>query len=475
MDFDVIVVGGGPGGYVAAIRCAQLGLDTACVDKWRSPKGRAVFGGTCLNVGCIPSKAMLESSYNYERAGHLFAEHGVLVKEVGIDLERMLKRKQKVVDALTTGIDGLFKKNKVSPLPGAARVLQTGGMHKVAVTAHDGSVAEHGAKHLIIASGSVPREIPVAKFDRKMIVDNEGALSFEEVPARLGVVGAGVVGLELGSVWNRLGSEVRILEALPEFLPTLDRDMAGEAFKAFVKEQKLDILLSAKVEAAKVAGGQVEVAYTDKDGAAHKESFDRLVVAVGRAPYTEGLGLQEAGVEVDAHGFVRTDGHCRTNAENVFAIGDVIGGAMLAHKAEEEGVFVAETIAGQKPEVNYDAVPWVIYTHPEIAWVGHTEITLKEKGVPYRKGTFPFIANGRARGLGDTKGMVKILAHEQTDRVLGVQILGGNASDMIAEGVMAIEFMASAEDIARTIHAHPTLSEVVKEAALAVDGRAIHF
>jgi len=475
MDFDVIVVGGGPGGYVAAIRCAQLGLNTACVDKWKSPKGKTVYGGTCLNVGCIPSKALLESSYNYERASHLFAEHGVIAKDVGIDLAKMQARKQKVVDALTTGIGGLFKKNKVTALAGAARVTATGSPNRVEVRGDDGSAEEHTAKHLIIATGSVPREIPVAKFDGKLIVDNEGALSFGEVPARLGVVGAGVIGLELGSVWGRLGSQVTILEAMPEFLPTLDRDIANEAFKTFTKEQKLDIRLSVSVEGAKAKGDEVEVAFRDKDGGEHKETFDRLIVAVGRAPYTEGAGLREAGVEIDERGFVKTDAHCRTSAENVYAIGDVAGGAMLAHKAEEEGVFVAETLAGQKPEVNYDAIPWVVYTHPEIAWVGHTEGTLKEKGIPFRKGVFPFIANGRARGLGDTKGMVKVLAHAETDRVLGVQILGGNASDMIAEGVMAIEFMASAEDIARTVHAHPTLSEVVKEAALAVEDRAIHI
>lgn len=474
MDFDVIVVGGGPGGYVAAIRCAQLGFNTACVDKWTTPKGKTVFGGTCLNVGCIPSKALLESSYNYDRARHLFAEHGVVAKDVELDLARMQARKQKVVDTLTGGVDGLFKKNKVTPIGGTARALQGGEPCKVSVTAADGTETGHTARHLVIATGSVPRAIPVAKLDGDRIVDNEGALAFDEVPGRLGVIGAGVIGLELGSVWNRLGSKVKILEALPEFLPPLDRDLARDALKMFTK-QGLDISLSAKVSEATVKGKEVRVTHKDKDGAEHTEAFDRLVVAVGRAPYTEGLGLEEAGIRLDGGGFVEIDGHCRTSAANVYAIGDVAGGAMLAHKAEEEGVFVAETLAGQKPEVNYEAIPWVIYTHPEIAWVGQTEATLKAKGVDYRKGVFPFMANGRARGLGETEGMVKLIADAGTDRLLGAQILGGNASDMIAEAVMAIEFMASAEDVARTVHAHPTLSEVVKEAALAVDGRAIHI
>lgn len=475
MDFDVIVVGGGPGGYVAAIRCAQLGFNTACADKWVNAKGKTVFGGTCLNIGCIPSKALLESSYNYERAHHLFADHGIVAKEVGLDVAKMQERKQKVVDTLTGGIDGLFKKNKVTPLGGTARVLQGGEPCKVSVTAAGGKAEEHTCKHLVIASGSVPREIPVAKFDGDLIVDNEGALAFGEVPRRLGVVGAGVIGLELGSVWNRLGSEVKILEALPDFLPPLDRDFAKEAFRIFTKGQGLDISLSATVKDAKAKGKKVDVTYADKGGNEHKETFDRLVVAVGRAPYTDGLGLAEAGIETDGGGFVKIDGDCRTTAPNVYAIGDVAGGAMLAHKAEEEGVFVAEKLAGQKPEINHDAIPWVIYTHPEIAWVGQTEATLKERGVAYRKGVFPFLANGRARGLGETDGMVKLVADAETDRLLGAQFLGGNASDMIAEAVMAIEFMASSEDIARTIHAHPTLSEVVKEAALAVDGRAIHI
>ncbi len=459
---------------MAAIRCAQLGLNTACVDKWKNARGKTVYGGTCLNVGCIPSKALLESSYNYERIGH-FAEHGVIAGDVKIDLGTMQKRKQKVVDALTTGIGGLFKKNKVTALAGTARILGCGDSCQISVTDDSGKSSEYGAKSLIIATGSVPREIPVAKFDHELIIDNEGALAFDKVPKRLGVVGSGVIGLELGSVWKRLGSEVRILEALPEFLPTLDRDMADEAFRIFTKEQKLDILLSAKVESAKAKGGKVQLTYSDKEGKSHEEIFDRLVVAVGRAPYTNGLGLGEVGIEVDEQGFIKTDGHCRTSVANVYAIGDVIHGPMLAHKAEEEGVFVAECLAGQKPEVNYDAIPWVIYTHPEIAWVGETEMTLDSKGIKYKKGVFPFIANGRARGIGDTKGMVKLLAHAETDRLLGAQILGGNASDMIAELVMAIEFMASAEDIARTVHAHPTLSEVVKEAALATDGRAIHI
>ena len=467
-SYDVLVIGGGPGGYVAAIRAAQLGLNTACVDKWPASdgKGGVVYGGTCLNVGCIPSKALLESSHRYEDVTKHFPDHGVKVGKVSLDLNTMQKRKEKIVRELTGGISMLFKKNKVTALQGEARLTKLSQPAEVEIAGH-GTVQ---AQHVIIATGSVSRPIPVAPVDNDMIVDNIGALEFKAVPKRLCVIGAGVIGLELGSVWRRLGSEVVILEALPDFLSLADHDIAKAAAKEFGKQQ-LNIKLGCKVTDAKVVGKKVKVSW-EGDGQ-YSEKFDRLIVAVGRVPYSDGLGAQAVGLEMDG-GCIVVNEYCQTSHPGVWAIGDVVRGPMLAHKAEEEGVMVAERIVGQQPEIHFDRIPWVIYTHPEIAWVGLTEDQIKEQGIPYVSGSFPFAANGRAKGIGDTVGMVKIIAHKETDRVLGVHILGGNASDMIAEAVLAMEFDGSAEDIARTCHAHPTLAEVVKEAALAVAKRAIH-
>lgn len=472
VTYDVLVVGGGPGGYVAAIRAAQLGLATACVDQWQNAKGKAVYGGTCLNVGCIPSKALLESSYNVVRAREQFAAHGISTGEVSVDLATMQKRKEKIVATLVGGVDGLFKKNKVAALAGHASLQKLGDVCEVGITAADGSSQTVRAKNLIIATGSVSRSIPPAPVDGEMIVDNIGALAFESVPQKLGVIGAGVIGLELGSVWSRLGSEVRILEAMPSFLAAADNDIATATAKLF-KKQGLDIRTGATVTDTKVKDGKVEVVW-EQDGKTDTDTFDKLIVAVGRVPYTEGLAAAEAGLAME-RGQIVVDHHCRTQFANVYAIGDVVRGPMLAHKAEDEGAMVAELIAGEKPEVEYDNIPWVIYTHPEIAWVGKTEQALTDEGVAYRKGAFPFLANGRARGMGETDGMVKMLACAKTDRVLGVHILGAGASDLIAEGVLAMEMTAAAEDIARTCHAHPTLAEAFREAALAVDNRPIHI
>lgn len=466
--FDVLVIGGGPGGYVAAIRAAQLGMKTACVDKWQGAGGKTLYGGTCLNVGCIPSKALLESSYNLVRAREHFAEHGVNVGKVSADVAAMQKRKQKIVDTLVGGVAGLFKKNKVAALSGAASIVSVGDTCEVRI--NNDTVR---CKNLIIATGSVSRQIPAAPVDNKAIVDNIGALAFDKPPKKLGIIGAGVIGLELGSVWRRLGSEVHILEAMPDFLPGADADISKAALKIFQK-QGLNFAFGAQVSAAKPGGGKVKVEWQNADGKGGGDTFDKLIVAVGRAPYTEGLGLEAAGIATE-RGFIVVDNHCRAGRDNVYAIGDVVRGPMLAHKAEEEGMMAAELIAGQKPEVEYETIPWVIYTHPEIAWVGKTEQELKADGIQYRKGSFPFAANGRARGLGETDGMVKILADAESDRILGAHILGAGASDLIAEGVLAMEMAAASEDIARTCHAHPTLAEVFREAALAVDGRAIHI
>ncbi len=466
--YDVLVIGGGPGGYVAAIRAAQLGLSTACVDKWKNSKGKAVYGGTCLNVGCIPSKALLESSYNVVRAQSQFAEHGINVGDVSVDIPTMLARKEKIVNALVMGVSGLFKKNKVDALSGSASIKSIGDICEVVI---DGKQTVQ-AKNLIIATGSVSREIPPAPLNNDTIVDNIGALSFIEPPKKLGIVGAGVIGLELGSVWRRLGSEVTIFEAMPQFLAAADDDIAKDAAKLF-KKQGLQIELGASVVATKTNKKGVEVEW-EKQGTREKTQFDKLIVAVGRVPFVDGLNAEGAGLAMDG-GRLVVDHLCRTSFANVYAVGDVVRGPMLAHKAEDEGSMVAELIAGQKPEIEYDNIPWVIYTHPEIAWVGKTEQALKAEGVDYRKGSFPFMANGRARSLGETEGSVKILADAASDQILGVHILGAGASDLIAEGVLAMEMVAASEDIARTCHAHPTLSEVFKEAALAVDGRALHI
>ncbi|RKZ35729.1 MAG: dihydrolipoyl dehydrogenase [Gammaproteobacteria bacterium] len=470
-EFDVLVIGAGPGGYVAAIRCAQLGMKTACVDAWLGPDGKPSLGGTCLNVGCIPSKALLDTSHHYHDLGHLLPQHGIQVKEASIDIAAMQRRKNKVVKTLTMGIAGLFRKNKVEWLQGYASLK---GDMLVDVTPNGGGDAETvKAGNIIIATGSVPIDIPVAKLDGERIVDSSGALAFAEVPARLGVIGAGVIGLELGSVWNRLGSEVVVLEALPDFLAAADRDVAKETEK-LLRMQGLDIRLGAKVTGSELSDTGVKVNYETSEGSDALE-VDKLIVAVGRRPQTGKRNAEAAGLKLDPRGAIITDGQCRTDVAGIYAIGDVVIGPMLAHKASEEGVAVAEMIAGQKPHIDHATVPWVIYTNPEVAWVGKTEHELKAEGVDYRMGFFPFRAIGRSHGAGDTNGFVKILGDTKTDRILGVHILGAQASEIIAEAVVAMEFGGSTEDLARIIHAHPTRSEAVHEAALAVDGRALHM
>lgn len=469
-SFDVVVIGGGPGGYVAALRAAQNGLKTACVDKWQNRDGSHAFGGTCLNAGCIPSKALLESSELYHRAETEFEKHGIQVGEPKVDVATMLKRKDQISKQLTGGIAQLFKANGVEGIQGHGKLLKG---NKVEVTGLDGKKTETlEAKHVILASGSVPVEIKSMAFDGKHIVDSWGALDFESVPKKLGVIGAGVIGLELGSVWKRLGAEVTILEAQDKFLFMADQQIAQAAQREF-KKQGLDIRLCARVNSAKSNKNGVKVEYEDKDGK-HELEFDKLIVAVGRKPYTENLFADDVGVKLDQRGFIEVDEECRTGVQNVWAVGDCVRGLMLAHKASEEGVMVADLIAGKVAEVNYDVIPSIIYTAPEIAWVGKTEEELKEAGVKYKAGTFPFAANGRAKAMESTAGMVKLLADERTDEILGVHIVGPMASEMIAEAVVAMEFRAAAEDLQRTIHAHPTLSESMHEAALAVDKRALH-
>jgi len=472
-QFDVVVIGAGPGGYIAAIRAAQLGLSTACIDEWQTADGKPAPGGTCTNVGCIPSKALLQSSENYEHAGHAFADHGIKVSGLALDLKQMLARKDKVVRQNNDGILFLFKKNKVTFYNGR------GGLAGGAAGAWQVKVAGKTeetltAKHVIVATGSKPRALPGAAFDNKLILDNEGALAIPEVPKKLGVIGAGVIGLEMGSVWRRLGAEVTVLEALPEFLGAVDQQIAKEAQKIFVKQ---GLAISTGVKVDKIAAGKkdVTVNYTDNAGKAQTLTVDRLIVSIGRIPNTEGLNAAAVGLKLDERGFVAVDGDCRTNLGNVWAVGDVVRGPMLAHKAEEEGVAVAERIAGKHGHVDFNTIPWVIYTSPEIAWVGKTEQQLKAEGVQYKAGTFPFMANGRARALGDTTGMVKFLADARTDRLLGVHIIGPMASELIAEAVVAMEFGAASEDIALICHAHPSLSEAMKEAALAVAGRTLNL
>ncbi len=464
--FDVVVIGGGPGGYVAAIRCAQLGLSTACVDAGRSPQGQVSLGGTCLNVGCIPSKALLDSSEQYEKLKEL-GHHGIEVSGVELNLSRMLARKDAVIAKMAGGIQGLFKKNKVTSYCGVGRLQERAGDRwQIAV----GEETLH-ATHVIVATGSVPRPLPLAPFDGERVVDNAGALAFETVPKRLCVIGAGVIGVELGSVWRRLGADVTILEAAPSFLAAADEAIAKEALK-YLTQQGLQFKFGVAIEAVSSDADGVRVRY-GHEGQPCELVADKLIVAIGRLPNTAGLGADAVGLELDDRGFVKVS-HWRTNLPNVWAVGDVIGGAMLAHKAEEEGVAVAELIAGQAGHVNEAVIPWVIYTSPEIAWVGQTEQALKAAQVPYRTGRFPFAANGRAHGHNDTRGFIKVLAHESSDRILGVHMIGPNVSELIGEAVTMMEFAASSEDLARTIHAHPTLSEVLKEAALAVDKRAIH-
>ena len=470
-NYDVVVIGGGPGGYVAAIRCGQLGLATALVDEWLGADGKPALGGTCLNVGCIPSKALLDSSHHYHNIAHLLPAHGITVKGASMDIATMQSRKDKVVQTMNRGVAALLKKNKVDAFSGHGR-LQAG--NRVAIAIHGGSEEVVAAKNVIIATGSVPINIPVAPVDGHAIVDNVGALAFDKVPKRLGVIGAGVIGLELGSVWNRLGSDVVILEALADFLPAADTQVARDALKIFTKKQGLAIHLGARVTGAKATKKGVSVKYEDKDGSKALE-VDRLVVAVGRRAFTEGLIDADVALAMDDGGRIQVDEACRTSINGVYAVGDVVRGPMLAHKASEEGAAVAELIAGQAAHIDHRTVPWVIYTHPEIAWVGDTEQQLKSNNIDYRSGSFPYRALGRAHGAGETDGFVKILADGKTDEILGVHILGAQASELIAEAVTAMVFRASSEDLARTIHAHPTLAEAMHEAALAVDGRAIHI
>jgi dihydrolipoamide dehydrogenase len=474
-QFDVVVIGGGPGGYVAAIRAAQLGLRTACVDAWVR-NGKSSLGGTCVNVGCIPSKALLQSSENYHLAAHEFAKHGINVKGVDLDLPTMQKRKDGIVDQLTAGVQYLFKKNKVTLYHGLGSFAgRDGDGWQVKVAKHAGGDETIAAKHVIIATGSVPRPLPGATIDNKLVLDNEGALALEAVPARLGVVGAGVIGLEMGSVWKRLGSSVTVLEALPAFLGAADEQIAKEARKIFTKDVGLDIHTGVKIGKVTTSKKGVTVEWADAEGKPQSATFDRLIVSIGRIPMTAGLDAETVGLHLDERGFGAVDGDCRTNLANVWAIGDVVRGPMLAHKAEEEGIAVAERIVGQHPHVDFNTVPWVIYTAPEIAWVGKTEQQLKAEGVDYRAGTFPFSANGRAKALGEQRGLVKFLADAKTDRILGVHMIGPLVSELISEAVVAMEFGASAEDIARICHAHPSLAEVVHEAAMAVDKRSIHI
>jgi len=463
-SFDVVVIGGGPGGYIAAIRAAQLGLSTACIDEAKTADGKPALGGTCTNVGCIPSKALLQSSENYEQAGHHFADHGVKIKGLELDLATMLKRKDKVVKASNDGVLYLFKKNKITFFHGKGRF----GSSPNEVLVGEEKIT---AKNVILATGSNPRPLPGADFDEKLILSNTGALAIPEVPKRLGVIGAGVIGLEMGSVWRRLGSEVTILEALPAFLGAADETVAKEAAKIFAK-QGLKIELGVKI--AKVEKKKtVTIQYAASDGSSKSLECDRLIVSIGRLPNTDGLNAEGVGLNLD-RGFIAVDGDCRTNLPGVWAIGDAVRGPMLAHKAEEEGVAVAERIAGQKPHVDFNTVPWVIYTTPEIAWVGKTEQQLKAEGVEYNTGSFPFAANARARALGDTSGFVKFIAKKETDEILGVHIIGPFAGELIAEAVVAMEFRGSAEDIGMICHAHPSLSEAMKDAALAVDKRALN-
>jgi len=462
--YDLVVIGAGPGGYVAAIRAAQLGLKTACVEK------DPTLGGTCLNVGCIPSKALLESSERYVGARDHLAEHGIKATGVELDLAAMLRRKDKIVSQLTGGIAGLFKKRKVASVRGLGRIVAPG----VVEATHDGATQVLHTRRILIATGSVPASLPGLALDGDRIGTSTEALKYPSVPQHLIVIGAGVIGLELGSVWARLGAQVTVLEYMPALLPMMDPDISRIAAKVFAR-QKLDIRLGVKVTGAVRRGDLVDVQYTGADGQVQTLTGDRVLVAVGRKPNTAGLGAAEVGVQLDRRGFIQVNGHYETAVPGVYAIGDVIPGPMLAHKAEEEGVAAVEHMAGQPGHVNYDAIPNIIYTHPEIASVGKTEPELQQLGVPVRKGSFPFLANGRAKALGETDGLVKILAHAETDRVLGVHIIGPRAGDLIAEAALAIEFSASAEDIARSVHAHPTLAEVVKEAALDAGGRVIHI
>ncbi|MGB1141764.1 MAG: dihydrolipoyl dehydrogenase [Halioglobus sp.] len=468
--YDVVVIGAGPAGYVAAIKAAQLGLNTACVEQWLDDKGKPLLGGTCLNVGCIPSKALLDSSHKFAEAKEGFAVHGITAEGVQMDVPAMLGRKEQIIKQLTGGISGLFKHNGVTTISGKGKVLAG---CKVEVTDAEGQVQVVEASNIVIAAGSVPVEIPPAPIDDEYIIDSTGALAMTEVPGRLGVIGAGVIGLELGSVWGRLGSEVVLLEALDDFLPMMDQQISKESAKIF-KKQGLDIRLGTRVTNAEVKDGAVEVTYSNADGE-HVETFDRLIVAVGRRPRSAELFSEDSGITLDERGFIYVNDFCETEAPHVYAVGDIVRGPMLAHKGSEEGVMVVERIAGHPAQMNYDCIPSIIYTHPEVAAVGKTEQQLKAEGIAYKSGVFPFAASGRALAANDSDGMVKLLADEETDSILGCHIVGPSAADLVQQVVIAMEFGSSAEDLALTVFGHPTLSEAVHEAALAVDGQAIHI
>ena len=472
-SFDVVVIGGGPGGYVAAIRAAQLGFTTACIDAFKNPEGNPSLGGTCLNVGCIPSKALLQSSENFHAMQHEFANHGISVEGAKIDIAAMLARKNGIITKNAGGIAFLFKKNKVANLHGLGKFVGRQG-EKWQIEVTEGETTQViEATHVIVATGSTPRPLPGITIDNVRVLDNAGALSMTEVPARLGVIGAGVIGLEMGSVWKRLGADVTVLEAAETFLPMVDQQIAKEALKTLTKETGLVIHNGVKIESTEASAEAVTVKYT-LAGEARELVVDKLIISIGRVPTTQGLNAEAVNLQIDERGFVVVDDHCHTNLPNVWAIGDVVRGPMLAHKASDEGVAVAERIAGQKPHIDFNNIPFVIYTHPELAWVGKTEEQLKAAGVDYKKGTSGFAANGRALGLGQAAGTVKVLACAKTDRILGVHIIGPMASELIAEAVTALEFSASSEDIARIVHAHPSLSEVMHEACLAVDKRPLH-
>lgn len=472
-QFDVVVIGAGPGGYIAAIRAAQLGMSVACIDAATTKDGKPAPGGACTNVGCIPSKALLQSSEHYEQANTQFADHGIEVTGISLKLDTLLGRKDAVVKQNNEGILYLLKKNKVTFYHGTGSlVAQVDGGWSIKVSGQ--SEEDLVGKHVIIATGSSARELPGLPFDEAQILSNDGALRIPSVPENLGVIGAGVIGLELGSVWRRLGAKVTVLEAMPEFLGAVDQQVAKEAHKAFTK-QGLDINTGVSVGKITSNDTSVTVPYTDAAGKEHSLVVDKLIVSIGRVPHVQGLGIETVGLKLDERGFIAVDDDCKTNLLNVWAVGDVVRGPMLAHKAEHEGVAVAERIAGQNGHVNFGTIPWVIYTSPEISWVGKTEQQLKADGIDYKSGSFPFMANGRARALGDTTGFVKVLADAKTDEVLGVHIVGPQASELIAEAVVIMEFRGAAEDIARICHAHPTLSESMKEAALAVDNRTLNF
>jgi len=473
VDFDVIIIGAGPAGYVAAIRCAQLGLNTACIDNWLNTAGKNALGGTCLNVGCIPSKALLQSSEYYELANKNFQSHGITLSGIALDLNTMMQRKDKIVNELTSGIAALFKANKITRITGTGKLL----VDKKVEVKNATETKIYRAENIIIASGSSPVELASAPLTENLIVDSSGALSFNGVPEKLGVIGAGVIGLELGSVWRRLGSQVTVLEAQDVFLSIVDKQIARDAQRQF-KKQGLNIALNSRLLSTKIIKNknikQVEVIYENEKGE-HKAIFDKIIVAVGRMPNTDYIFDKETDLILDERGFIHVNEQCETSQPSVYAIGDVVRGPMLAHKGSEEGVMVAELIAGKHAAINYDLIPVVIYTHPEIAWVGKTEQQLTAAGENFKTGIFPFVASGRAKAAGDTSGMVKILSHNNTDRILGVHIMGSHASELIAQAVIAMELSASAEDIALSIFAHPSLSEAVHEAALAVDNRAIHI